>query len=271
MGVVYFVRHRDIAVAEPTEADELKPFLFITTRDEEAVALADYGAFLRYSGLTNEQLQLFRLDRAPLPQIDLEEYSGIILGGSPLNVSDAVKSPEQQRIEADLKRLAGQVLEIDFPFFGACFGIGVLGTLLGAVIDGTYAEPVSAPIIELSPDGKNDPLLQGVPDKFQAYVGHKEALTTVPKGAVILAGSRTCPIQMFRVGRNVYATQFHPELDIEVLTARVYAYLGHGYIDPAETEATLEELGRVNVDPAHEILAAFVRRYRRGSVDEDPS
>lgn len=267
MGTAHFVRHRDIAVAEPREANELKPFLFITTRDEEAVALADYGAFLRYSGLTKEQLQLFRLDQAPLPQIDLEEYSGIILGGSPLNVSDAVKSAEQLRIEADLKRLSAQVLEFDFPFFGACFGIGVLGSQLGAVIDGTYSEPVSAPVIELSPHGKNDPLLQGIPDKFQAYVGHKEALSTVPEGAVILAESRTCPIQMFRVGRNVYATQFHPELDIEVLTARVYAYLGHGYIDPAEAEATLAELGAVNVDPAHEILAAFVRRYQQAAVD----
>lgn len=246
-----------------------KPFLFITTRGEEAVALADYGAFLRYSGLSQGELELFRLDMAPLPEIVLTDYSGIILGGSPLNVSDEVKSPEQQRIEADLRRLIAQVLEVDFPFFGACFGIGVLGTQLGAVVDGTYSEPVSAPKIELSPEGRQDPLLEGMPQGFHAYVGHKEALTTVPEGAVVLAGSSSCPVQMFRVGRNVYATQFHPELDIEVLTARVYAYLGHGYIDPDEAEETLAELGGVDVDPAHHVLATFVERYRQPVVKPD--
>lgn len=248
-------------------ATSVKPFLFITTRDDDDVALADYRAFLRYAGLTEQQMQYFRLDLHPLPKINLDDYSGVILGGSPLNVSDEVKSAEQQRVEADLNRLMDQVLEIDFPFFGACFGIGVLGTKLGAVVDGTYGEPVSAPVIELTDEGRADPLLESVPDAFQAFVGHKEALTTIPTGATVLAGSDTCPVQMFRVNQNVYATQFHPELDIEVLTERVYAYLDHGYINPAEAEQTLMGLGAVNVNPAHEVLAAFVRRYRRAAVE----
>lgn len=245
----------------------MKPFLFITTRDDDDVARADYRAFLRYADLTEGQLQYFRLDLHPLPEIDLNAYSGVILGGSPLNVSDEVKSAEQQRIEADLARLTGQVLERDFPFFGACFGVGVLGTKLGAVVDGTYGEPVSAPVIELTDEGRADPLLEAVPDSFQAFVGHKEALTTVPPEVTVLAGSESCPVQMFRVRTNVYATQFHPELDIEVLRERVYAYLDHGYINPAEAEDTLAGLGAVNVSPAHEVLAAFVRRYRRAVVE----
>src|SRR5690625_4418265 len=184
----------------------MKPFIFITTREEETVALEDYGAFLHYSGLTPAELHLIRLDQGPLPPLDLEEYSGIILGGSPLNVSDSVKGPEQQRIEADLDRLAARVLADDVPFLGACFGIGVLGTRLGAVVDGTYGEPVSAPRIALTAEGRADPLLEGIPDTFRAYVGHKEALAATPAGAILLATSDTCPVQMFRVGENVYAT-----------------------------------------------------------------
>lgn len=249
----------------------MKPFLFITTREEEAVAFADYGAFLRYSGLGAGELELVRLDRSPLPAVDLDAYSGIILGGSPLNVSDEVKSKQQLRIEADLQRLITQVLAVDFPFFGACFGIGVLGTKLGAVVDGTYGEPVSAPVINLTAEGERDALLENVPATFRAYVGHKEALATTPPGAVVLASSPTCPIQMFRVGQNVYATQFHPELDIDVLTARVYAYLNHGYIDPEEAQATLTELSGVDVAPAHEILAAFIRRYAVSAADSHVS
>lgn len=243
----------------------VKPFLFLTTRDDEEVVAADYAAFCRYSGLTAETLELFRLDVTPLGEIDLAAYSGIILGGSPLNVSDAVKTPTQIRIESDLQRLIAQVLAADFPFLGACFGIGVLGTHLGATVDGTYSEPVSAAEIHLTDAGAGDPLLRTAPRQFRAFVGHKEALSTVPDGAVVLASSPTCPVQMFRVGANVYATQFHPELDIDVLRARVYAYLGHGYIDPAEAEDILTELSTVNVAPAHAVLAAFVRRYRQAT------
>ena len=35
----------------------------------------------------------------------------------------------------------------------------------------------------------------------------------LPRHAVLLASSPTCPVQAFRIGSHVYATQFHPELD----------------------------------------------------------
>ena len=36
----------------------------------------------------------------------------------------------------------------------------------------------------------------------------------LPPTAVLLATSPRCPVQMFRVKQNLYATQFHPELDV---------------------------------------------------------
>ena len=48
----------------------------------------------------------------------------------------------------------------------------------------------------------------------------------------MLASSPGCPVQAFRVGRNVYATQFHPELDGAAMTTRIHAYMNHGYFDP---------------------------------------
>ena len=55
--------------------------------------------------------------------------------------------------------------------------------------------------------------------------------------AVLLATSATCPVQMFRVGRRVYATQFHPELDLTRLTVRIRVYRTHGYFPPDEADA----------------------------------
>ena len=39
------------------------------------------------------------------------------------------KSPEQRRAEAELHALAERAVDGDFPFFGACYGIGILGSL----------------------------------------------------------------------------------------------------------------------------------------------
>jgi len=42
---------------------------------------------------------------------------------------------------------------------------------------------------------------------------------------------------MFRIGENVYATQFHPEDDAEEFALRVDVYANHGYFEPHELEA----------------------------------
>ncbi len=51
-----------------------------------------------------------------------------------------------------------------------------------------------------------------LPDRFEALAGHKEATERLPAEAVLLASSDGCPVQVYRVGRRVYATQFHPEV-----------------------------------------------------------
>src|SRR5690606_39734308 len=98
------------------------------------------------------------------------------------------------------------------------------------VVDTSYAEPVSAVEVTVTAEGREDPLLAGAPDRFAAYVGHKEALSTLPPGAVLLATAPSCPIQMFRLGENMYATQFHPELDEEALVDRKSTRLNSSHV-----------------------------------------
>ena len=190
----------------------VRPFLLLATRADDAVADAEYQAFLRFGGLSAAQLVRVRLESAPLeelvPGLDLGEYAGVILGGSPYTSSDppAQKSPVQVRVEDELERLIGDVLKFDVPFLGACYGISTLGRYLGGVLNRRFAEPVGAVPVSLTADGLADPLLAGLPRTFLAFVGHKEALRAVPPGAVLLAGSAACPVQMFLVGQHQYAT-----------------------------------------------------------------
>jgi GMP synthase (glutamine-hydrolysing) len=85
----------------------------------------------------------------------------------------------------------------------------------------------------------------------------------MPAGGVLLAGSEACPVQAFRLGRNVYATQFHPELDRDGLCLRIDVYRHHGYFDPPEADE-LMRLARASVvtEPPR-LLARFVELYAR--------
>ena len=243
----------------------VKPFLLLATRSEEVAADSEYAAILEIGGLEEHELHRVRMEAQPLPEIDLDAYSGIIVGGSPFtsSIPDEHKSDTQRRVEAELSGLLDVLLERDFPFFGACYGIGTLARHIGGVIDGTYAEPIGAPVVTLTQEGAADPLLQGVPAGFQAYVGHKEACTHLPETATILATSEHCPVQMFRVRTNLYGTQFHPELTLEPLLERMEIYRDAGYFAPDEAEAIRREVAAADVSHAHGILRNFVQRYAR--------
>lgn len=243
----------------------MKPFLLLATRAEDLPADEEYALFLRYTGLSEEHLVRRRLEAEPLGHIDLDDWSGIFVGGGPFNASDPPerKSAVQRRVEAEISTLLDAVIARDFPFFGACYGIGTVGAHEGAVIDGTHREPISVVEVARTAAGAADPLLANLPDTFAAFVGHKEAITILPPSATLLVRGEACPVQMFRVGRNVYATQFHPECDVEGISTRIRAYADYGYFAPGELDLTLAAVHRVPVTHTGEILAAFVRRYAR--------
>lgn len=243
----------------------MRPFLFLGTRAEDDVAQQEYDAVLAGSGLRPDELVRVRLEQGPLGPVDLAEWSGVVLGGGPFNTSDPEdqKSVAQRQAEADLRDLALRAIEADFPFLGACYGIGVLGSLGGGVVDRTWGEPISALPVTLTDEGRADPLLGSLPEQFMAYLGHKEAVSRLPDGAVLLASTATCPVHAFRIGRNVYATQFHPELDAVAICDRIDAYSVHGYYEPHEQEQLKVDARQALVTEPVKLLARFVELYAR--------
>lgn len=243
----------------------MKPFVLLATRPEDRAADDEYTAILRFAGLPPDHLRRVRLEAGPMPPLDLDEVSGIIVGGSPFTTSDppAEKSPVQVRVEAELAGLLREVIARDTPFLGACYGVGTLGVVAGGVVDGTYAEPVGAVPVSLTEAGRRDPVFGVLPDTFDAFVGHKEAIRVPPPGAVVLATSPDCPVQGFRLGQNQYATQFHPELDVPGIVTRMAVYQDAGYFEPDEMDALVAQIRRSVVDAPPRLLRAFVERYAR--------
>ena len=243
----------------------MKPFLLLSIRAERPAADDEYAAFCRFLGVDGTGLHRRHLGVEPLGPLRLDDWSGIILGGGSFNYSDPeeIKTPLQRRAERDLIGLLDRVVAADFPFLGACYGIGTLGSHQGGVVDRLHPEPVGPLSIQVTEEGLADPLFAGVPEVFTAYGGHKEALSALPPGAVRLATSVACPVQAFRVGSNVYATQFHPELDLTGIHTRIDVYATFGYFDPSEAADLHAAAERVPVSHPMTLLENFRARYAR--------
>lgn len=243
----------------------MKRFLLLQLRPETAAADDEYAAFLRLGGLAPERVRRVRLEREALPEgLDLADHAGVIVGGGPGCVSDppGKKSAAEARIEAACLSLMPEIVSRDVPFLGCCYGIGILAHHLGGEVrQGRYGEPVGTVECRSTEAGRADPLLAGLPEAFPAFVGHKEAVQALPPGCTHLLESGPCPFQMIRHGRNVYATQFHPEADAAGFETRIRIYKDRGYFDPAEAEGLIALCRAAVVEVPRQILARFVARY----------
>jgi GMP synthase (glutamine-hydrolysing) len=242
-----------------------KPFLILQLRPEDDTSDDEFDATLRYGGLDARDVRRLRIEHTGIPEdLNLDDYCAVIVGGSPFDISSPpdAKSAIQRKIERDFKVLCDELVPRDVPFLGACSGIGLLGAYHGTPISDRYREPVGLATLELTDAGRQDPLLAGFPDRIAVLLGHKEACDTTPAGATLLMTGADCPVQMFRVGQNVYATQFHPEGDAEGFAVRIRAYRHHGYFEPQEAERLIEAVGAQPTPYAQEILRRFVARYR---------
>ena len=241
-----------------------KPLLILQLRPEGRIADSEYGCFLKYGRIPAKHTHRLRIENSGIQDnLNVDDYSAILVGGSPFDISTPPdeKSAIQKKIEADFHRLLDEVVDRDFPFLGACSGNGLLGSYLGSTISRRYGEAVGCVSLELTQAGKQDRLLKDFPNRIDVLLGHKEACDTTPPGAELLMTGTDCPVQMFRVGKNVYATQFHPEGDAEEFTLRIDAYKHHGYFQPEEAEQMIKAVNRKPTPYAQEMLRRFVATY----------
>ncbi len=243
----------------------MSKFLILQLRPETDAADGEYVAILDKCGLPSERAHRIRLDCETLPEgIDVTDYAGVIVGGGPGCVSDPpdTKSAVDARVEGQVMSLMPQIVAHDHPYMGCCYGLGVLAHHLGGQVSkDQYGEPVGPTMGQITAAGQDDPLLSGLPERFEIFVGHKEAVQVLPDGCVHLLSSDTCPIQMIRYGANVYATQFHPEAEAHDFEERIRIYRNHGYFHPDEADALIVACHAADVVEPRRILRRFAERY----------
>lgn len=176
------------------------------------------------------------LDEWPLPEAaeppaDPLGYDAVFVLGGSMNVDQ-----EDKYAWIGTERgLLGRLIERRVPLIGLCLGGQMVAAAAGAVPRRAPRPEIGWHPVELTAEGRDDPLLGPLAPSFEAFQWHSYEFP-LPPGAVPLARSEVC-LQAARIGEVSWAMQFHPE---------VSAADALHWIDDYETDP---DAVRIGVDP----------------------
>lgn len=148
----------------------------------------------------------------PLPRAD--DFSLAIVTGSWSMVTD--REPWSERTAAWLAELVAQ----GKPVLGVCYGHQLMAHALGGRVGDLPGGPERGVFaLTLTAAGRRDPLLQGLPQHFAAYLSHAQAVLEPPAGAQWLGGTGRDAYQLLRYGPNAFSMQPHPEFTPTIMAA----------------------------------------------------
>lgn len=240
------------------------PLLYVCVRPQQGAAAAEYESFRTAMHLEPHQLVQLDLVRDTLPADAVEQYSGFVVGGSPFNVTDpeSSKTEVQRRLESDLQTLAAAAAEARTSALFTCYGIGVVTRMLGGDVSRGFPEDTGPVQVHLTAAGQGDALMGALARTFTAVTAHKEGSSSVPPDAVLLATNDACPVQAYRLGDRLYATQFHPEPTTRAFTERMAVYRDDGYFPASDYDVVAGRVLAASVTEPARMLRAFARAAR---------
>jgi GMP synthase (glutamine-hydrolysing) len=148
----------------------------------------------------------------PLPE--MRDVSALIVLGGSMGANDDSRHP----FLCDLKTFIKKMVLTGIPYLGVCLGGQLLAAALGAkVVPDRWEELGSLPVA-LTAEGRKDDLFAGLPDVFETFQWHHDSFD-IPDSGILLASSKACRHQAFRIGPSAWATQFHPEVTEQILRA----------------------------------------------------
>lgn len=237
----------------------MSKLLFLSLRNGEIgpeVARAEYHDALRATGLEDVDMELRIIDTEHAHLGPLDSVRGVIVGGSSLNVTDAEPTAWAKHVDEVL----AEVVESGLPVFFVCYGLSWLVNHLGGEIGHSHPEDSGPTAVEVTEVGATDPLLAGG-GTFTALTGHTENPVRLPEDSrlALLASGPTCPVQMVRYRDNVWATQFHAEMDADAMRTRMDFYADYGYFPAEEYARIVADLPNHDVSRANRLLRDFTR------------
>lgn len=200
----------------------MRKILLVQSRITEARVERERDNFTRAAGGSAELGFLSALDEHlawTTPEKLLKGYDGVIFGGSSdfdfhggRPDGDPVRLMSMM-ILSRAKNIVSYAMANDIPTLGVCFGHQIIGNMHdGMVTNDREQSKMGAYEVTVTEEGKKDPLFSALPERFFAQYAHKDSVTNLPIGAVLLATGDACRFSALRYGRRVHTVQFHPEV-----------------------------------------------------------
>jgi GMP synthase (glutamine-hydrolysing) len=161
-----------------------------------------------------------------------EEFCAVIVLGGPGSAND--QSPKMLS-ELDLIRA---VLDKGIPHLGICLGMQILVRVAGGNVvkcpvkelgfRSREGEPYS---VELTQEGRKDPIFKGLENKFPVFHLHGETVVLAHNMELLAAGN-LCRNQIIRINTAAYGIQCHFELTSEMFESWLAEDEDLNQIDP---------------------------------------
>lgn len=105
-----------------------------------------------------------------------------------------------------------QLMANDVPLLGVCYGHQLMAQALGGEVNYHPAgAEVGQKTLQLHEAALDEPLLNGFPTQFDAFLTHEQSVLTPPPNARVLASSGHDQHQIIRYTPRALSVQFHPE------------------------------------------------------------
>jgi len=214
-----------------------------------------FEPMLQQAGMATEIIDVERGDALPST---LDGVGALIVMGGPMNAYQEKEHPFLAREDVLLR----QALTAEVPVLGVCLGAQLLAKAAGARV---YRSPVAEfawGYVEITPEGRHDPLLEGVVSPMFVFQWHGDTFD-VPANGTLIARGVDVPNQAIRVGRRAYGLQFHVELDRRLLDLWMeVAPQERGDLDEEAIRRIRTVFENRERDLAHQV-SAIVRNFHR--------
>ena len=154
------------------------------------------------------RIRYVNFGRHPDAAPSLEGYQGLIVLGGPMSVNETAEHPH---LTTEM-RLIESALEKDLPVLGICLGAQLIAKTLGSKVYRNREKEIGWYDVAPTEHAADDPLVGHFEASEKIFQWHGDTFD-LPHGARHLATSFVCEQQAFRYGENVYALQFHMEVD----------------------------------------------------------
>jgi len=124
---------------------------------------------------------------------------GLILSGGPASV-----------YEPNALRPNPQILELNLPILGLCYGHQLIAQIVGGKVEPTNQREYGITYVKVD---KPAGVLKGLSKKEKVWMSHGDTVFAIPSEHEILAHTENCPVAAFRhKNKPIYGLQWHPEV-----------------------------------------------------------